>query len=95
MVRAIRAAQSLTVCLQAVAAALDQRSPESAAAPVPGARTMDKPITIETIRNAMSAKRGEGKIDQIRELLLKYNAGRLSELRAEDYARFLREVEAL
>lgn len=92
---AIRAVQSLTVCLQGVAAVLGQSSPEHTAAPDPGAHAPDRPITIETIRNAMSVKRSEGKIHQIRELLLKYDAGRLSEVKAEDYASLLRELEAL
>lgn len=92
---AIRAAQSLTVCLQAVAAALGQSSPEYTAAPDPGAHAPDRPITIERIRDAMRARQGEGKINQIRELFLKYGAGRLSEVKAEDYDRLLRELEAL
>lgn len=61
----------------------------------PTAREPDAPITVERIRDAMRARQSEGKINQIRELLLKYNAGRLSELRAEDYPPFLGEVEAL
>ena len=59
------------------------------------AREPDAPINIGQLHAAMTAKRSEGKINQIRELLLKYNAGRLSELKAEDYARFLEEVETL
>lgn len=92
---AIQAAHSLTVSLQAVVAALDPSSPESTAAPVPETQTPGKPITAEQIRQVMRKKQAIGKINQIRELFLKYGAGRLSEVRVEDYASLLRELEAL
>ena len=92
---AIRAAQSLTVFLQAVAAALDQNSTEYTAAPDPGKHAPDRTITAEQIRQVMRNKQGDGKINQVRELFLKYGAGRLSEVRVEDYASLLRELEAL
>lgn len=54
-----------------------------------------KPITIEQVRAAMSAKSDEGKTAQVKALLMKYDAGRLSGVKPEDYADLLREVEAL
>jgi len=54
-----------------------------------------KPITIEQVRAAMSAKSDEGKTAQVKALLLKYDAGKLSGVKPEDYADLLREVEAL
>lgn len=55
----------------------------------------DKPITIEQVRAVMSAKSDEGKTAQVKALLMKYDAGKLSGVKPEDYADLLREVEAL
>ncbi|MCM1232366.1 MAG: hypothetical protein NC489_19770 [Ruminococcus flavefaciens] len=54
-----------------------------------------KPITIEQVRAVMSAKSDEGKTAQVKALLLKYDAGKLSGVKPEDYPDLLREVEAL
>lgn len=61
-----------------------------AAAPEP-----TKKITIEQVRAVMSAKSDEGKTAQVKALLMKYDAGKLSGVKPEDYADLLREVEAL
>ncbi len=65
-----------------------------AAAPEPPKKG-NKPIAIEQVRAAMSAKSDEGKTAQIKALLLKYDAGKLSGVKPEDYSDLLREVEAL
>ena len=62
----------------------------STAAPEP-----TKKITIEQVRAVMSAKSDEGKTAQVKALLMKYDAGKLSGVKPEDYADLLREVEAL
>ena len=66
----------------------------SAAAPEPTKKN-DKPITIEQVRAVMSAKRDEGKTAKVKALLMKYDAGKLSGVKPEDYADLLQEVEAL
>lgn len=66
----------------------------SAAAPEPTKKN-DKPITIEQVRAVMSAKSDEGKTAKVKALLMKYDAGKLSGVKPEDYADLLREVEAL
>lgn len=66
----------------------------SSAAPEP-IKKEDKPITIEQVRAVMSAKSDEGKTAQVKALLMKYDAGKLSGVKPEDYADLLREVEAL
>lgn len=43
----------------------------------------------------MSAKSDEGKTAQVKALLMKYDAGKLSGVNPKDYAALLREVEAL
>lgn len=55
----------------------------------------EKALTIEDVRAVMSRKSDEGKTAQIKALLLKYDAGKLSGVNPKDYASLLREVEAL
>ena len=66
----------------------------TAAAPEP-TKKEDKPITIEQVRAVLSDKSGEGKTAQVKALLMKYDAGRLSGVKPEDYPDLLREAEAL
>lgn len=45
--------------------------------------------------SSRSAKSDEGKTAQVKALLMKYDAGKLSGVKPEDYPDLLREVEAL
>jgi len=65
-----------------------EATPEAAPEPT-------KKITIEQVRAVMSAKSDEGKTAQVKALLMKYDAGKLSDVKPEDYADLLQEVEAL
>ena len=65
-----------------------EATPEAAPEPT-------KKITIEQVRAVMSAKSDEGKTAQVKALLMKHDAGKLSGVKPEDYADLLREVEAL
>ena len=65
-----------------------EATPEAAPEPT-------KKITIEQVRAVMSAKSDEGKTAQVKALLMKYDAGKLSGVKPEDYADLLQEVEAL
>lgn len=65
-----------------------EATPETAPEPT-------KKITIEQVRAVMSAKSDEGKTAQVKALLMKYDAGKLSGVKPEDYADLLQEVEAL
>ena len=58
-------------------------------------KKVEKKVTIEQVRAAMSTKSDEGKTAQVKALLMKYDAGKLSGVKPEDYADLLREVEAL
>lgn len=55
----------------------------------------EQTVTIEVVRAAMSAKSDEGKTAQVKALLMKYDAGKLSGVNPKDYAALLCEVEAL
>lgn len=52
-------------------------------------------ITIEQVRAVLAAKSQDGKTRQVKSLLLKYDAGKLSGVKPEDYPALLREAEAL
>ena len=65
-----------------------EATPEAAPEPT-------KKITIEQVRAVMSAKSDEGKTAQVKALLMKYDAGKLSGVKPEDYADLLQQVEPL
>ena len=63
----------------------------SAAAPV----KESKAIGIEAVRAVLAEKSRDGKTSKIKALLLKYDAGKLSGVKPEDYAALLAEAEVL
>ena len=52
-------------------------------------------INIETVRAVLADKSRNGKTKEIKALLMKYDAGKLSNVKAEDYASLLSDAEAL
>ena len=62
-----------------------------AAAPV----KESKAIGIEAVRAVLAEKSRDGKTSKIKALLLKYDAGKLSGVKPEDYAALLAEAEVL
>ena len=68
---------------------------QAAPSAVPVNEKPEPTVTIEQVRAVMSAKSDEGKTAQVKALLMKYDAGKLSGVKPEDYADLLREVEAL
>lgn len=52
-------------------------------------------ITIEEVRAVLAAKSQERKTREVKALLMKYDAGKLSSVKPEDYASLLKEAEAL
>ncbi len=54
-----------------------------------------KAIGIEAVRAVLAEKSRDGKTAKIKALLLKYDAGRLSGVKPEDYVALLAEAEAL
>ncbi|GAB2022113.1 hypothetical protein RyT2_11870 [Pseudolactococcus yaeyamensis] len=65
--------------------------------PKPKAKTKAKEskLTLEAVRGVLAIKSQEGKTEQVRELIIKYGASRLSEVDAKHYKALLKEVEAL
>lgn len=67
--------------------------------PTPAAEksaTTEKPkLTLEDVRAVLGKKSEEGKTIEVRNLLMKYDSGKLSEVKPEDYPALLKEAEAL
>lgn len=54
-----------------------------------------KEISIEEVRAVLAAKTQAGKRREVKELLLKYDSGKLSGVEPENYAALLADAEAL
>ncbi|WP_418489731.1 hypothetical protein [Frisingicoccus sp.] len=52
-------------------------------------------ISIEDVRAVLAAKSQDGKTREVKALLMKYDAGKLSGVKPEDYPMLLKEAEAL
>lgn len=81
--------QKLANCYKALAESQqpgEQPSPEQDKAPI---------ITIEDVRAVLGEKSQKGKTREVKALLLKYDAGKLSGVKPEDYPALLAEAEAL
>ncbi len=96
--------RSLADSLQAVAAALGQSAPEDTAAPAPAPETAPTPapadpppkaITLEEVRAVLADKSHDGYTDQVRGLLQKYGAEKLSGVDPTHYAALLKDAEVL
>lgn len=55
----------------------------------------DRPVSVEDIRAVMAQKSQEGKTKEIRELLQKFGAVKLSAVNPENYPALLQEVKVL
>lgn len=79
--------------------ALANAKGETATPPTPAAVEAPEPdepqIDIEDVRAVLGAKSEAGKTLEVRALLMKYDAGKLSNVKPEDYAALLKEAEAL
>lgn len=54
-----------------------------------------KEITIEEVRAVLAAKSENGKRKEVKDLLFKYDSGKLSGVKKSDYADLLADAEAL
>ena len=55
----------------------------------------EQTVTIDEVRAVLAEKSGAGKTREIKALLMKYDAGKLSGVKPEDYPALLREARAL
>lgn len=96
--------RSLADSLQAVATALSQSDQEDAAAPAPAPEAPPAPapadpppkaITLEEVRAVLAEKSHDGYTNQVRGLLQKYGAEKLSGVDPKHYAALLKDAEVL
>ena len=52
-------------------------------------------VTLEQVRNVLANKSNDGKRQEVKELLFKYNAGNLSGVKPEDYPALIEEAKNL
>ena len=76
------------------ALAKDQKK-ENVAAMTEKAASEKKEISIEEVRAVLAAKTQAGKRREVKELLLKYDSGKLSGVKPENYAALMTDAEAL
>ncbi len=55
----------------------------------------EAPIDIETVRAVLADKSRDGKTKEIKALLMKYDAGKLSGVKPEDYGSLMADAEKL
>ena len=96
--------RSLADSHQAVATELGQSNPEDVAAPAPVPETPPatapadpppKAITLEEVRAVLAERSHDGYTDQVRGLLQKYGAEKLSGVDPKHYAALLKDAEVL
>ncbi len=96
--------RSLADSLQAVANAIGQNDPEETVAPVqaPAAKPAPAPadppskaITLEEVRAVLAEKSHDGFTAEVRELLQKYGAQKLSGVDPKHYTALLKDAEVL
>ena len=93
--------RSLADSLQAVADAIGRNEPEAetvapAPAPVPAPQAPPlKAITLEEVRAVLAEKSHDGFTTEVRELLQKYGAAKLSGIDPANYAALLKDAEVL
>lgn len=82
---------------EAPAAVIADKSPKAEATdkPAPQSEAEEKKITIEEVRAVLAAKSQDGKRKEVKDLLLKYDSGKLSGVKPEDYPALLADAEAL
>ena len=86
--------RSLADSLQSVADSIQGNT--AASEEVPPQPVANPPqITIDQVRTLLAEKSGEGKTQAVKALLYKYDAGKLSGVKPEDYAALMEEARKL
>ena len=83
--------EKLAACYRALA---EDQKDEKVEMAVP-AEPEKKEISIEEVRAVLVAKTQAGKRREVKELLLKYDSGKLSGVKPENYAALMADAEAL
>ena len=87
--------RSLADSIQSVADSIAGNTPEPQSADsMPEKHTLS-PVSIDQVRAVLAEKSGDGKTAEVKALLYKYDAGKLSGVKPEDYAVLLEEARKL
>lgn len=70
-------------------------SSDSAETPRKAETPAPKPVPLEKVRAVLAEKSVQGKRKEVQALIIKYGAGRLSDIAPEHYASLLAEAEGL
>ena len=91
-----RLADSLQTVADSIAGSTDagDQPNQQQAAPQPE-RSKASAITIDQVRSVLADKSGGGKTAEVKALLFKYDAGKLSGVKPDDYAALLEEAKRL
>ena len=73
----------------------EQKQDTAKAQPEKAEAQQENPATLEGIRALMAQKTQEGKSKEIKELLQKYGAAKLSAVKPEDYPALMQEAQVL
>jgi hypothetical protein len=84
--------EKLAAGYRALAGSIDGQAVEQSPATEP---KQESQISIETVRAVLAEKSRDGKTREVKALLMKYDAGKLSGVKQEDYAALLAEAEIL
>lgn len=90
--------RSLAGSIQAVAESMVDNEPAKAVqpeTPVPESKPETKPITLEQVRAVLAEKSHKGFTTEVRTLLEKHGAKKLSEIDPANYAALIRDAEGL
>lgn len=86
--------RSLADSIQSVADSIQENTAEPEEVPTQPVDNTPQ-ITIDQVRTLLAEKSGEGKTQAIKALLYKYDAGKLSGVKPEDYAALMEEARKL
>ena len=82
--------------LQSVADCIAGTTPSDDQQPAPQSEQPKAPvITIDQVRAVLAEKSGQGKTKEVKALLYKYDAGKLSGVKPEDYPALMEEAQKL
>lgn len=88
--------RSLADSIQAVAEAMtSNESPQATPAPAAASEASEKKVSLEEVRAVLAEKSHDGLTAEVRELLQKYGAPKLSGIDPKHYASLLKDAEVL
>ena len=96
----VEAMRKLADSLQTIADSIEGNTPDPAPENTPSEVKIPQKhtapaVTIDQVRAVLADKSGEGKTAEVKALLFKYDAGKLSGVKPEDYPALLEEAKKL